>query len=87
MKKIILTLGTVTLLASPCLFATEDNLQEHLRIGQQLQLQQQKRLKDGSGEQHQYKYQHQHQYQYHGTNPNSLGTGSMGGQKMGGGRH
>lgn len=87
MKKIVLTLSTITLLASPSLFAAEDSLQEHLRIGQQLQLKQQKRLKDGSGEQHQYKYEHQYKHQYQGTNPNSLGTGSMGGQRMGGGRH
>ncbi len=85
MKKTLLTLGAVTLLTSPSLFAVEDNLQEHLRMGQKLQKQEQKRLNDGNGEKNQYKYQHQNQYQ--GTNPNRSNTGSMSVQRSGGGRH
>jgi hypothetical protein len=88
MKNILLTLGAASLLASPSLFATEDSLQEHLRIEQKLKEQVQKRLKDGSGTKNQYKHQHQHKYQYKGTNPNRSNIGSMGGQKIvGGGRH
>ena len=88
MRKTILTIGSVALLASSSLFAVEDSLQEHLRMEQKLMKQEQKRLKDGSGDKNQYKYQHQNQYEYKGTNPNRSNTGSMGGQKIGGGgRH
>lgn len=88
MKKTLLTLGAVALLASPSLFAVEDSLQEHLQIEQKLKQQEQKRLKDGSGAKNQYKYQHKNQYQYQGTNPSRSNTGSMGGQRSGGGgRH
>jgi opacity protein-like surface antigen len=85
MKNFLLTLGTVTLLTSPALFAVEDSLQEHLRMEQKLKQQEQKRLKDGSGSanKHQYKYQNQHQYK--GTSPSRSNTGSMGGQRSGGG--
>jgi hypothetical protein len=86
MKKTLLTLGTVAFLASSSLFAMENNLQEHLRIGQMLQKQEQMRLKNGSGEKYQYKYQHQNQYQYNGTNPNRSSMGSMGGLRSGGRR-
>jgi len=86
MKRTLLTLGTVALLASPSLFAMEDSLQEHLRMGQMIQKQEQKRLKAGNGEQYKYNYQHQNQYQYNGTNPNRSSMGSMGGQRSGG-RH
>lgn len=86
MKRTLLTLSAVALLASPSLFAVEDSLQEHLRMEQKLKQQEQKRLKDGSGNKHQYKYQNQHQY--NGTNPSRPNTGSMGGQRSGGGgRH
>ena len=88
MKKTLLMLGTVALLASPSLFAVEDSLQEHLKVGQKLQQQEQKRLKggSGSGEKHQYKYQNQHQYK--GTSSSRPNTGSTGGQRSGGsGRH
>ncbi len=50
MKKTLLTLGTIALLASPSLFAAEDSLQEHLQMEQKIQKQEQQRLKDGSGE-------------------------------------
>ncbi len=88
MKKTLLTLGAVALLASPSLFAVEDSLQEHLRMEQKLQKQEQKRLKDGSGSgtMNQHKYQNQHQYK--GTSSSRPNTGSMGGQRSGGGgRH
>ncbi len=88
MKKTLLTLGAVALLASPSLFAVEDSLQEHLRMEQKLQKQEQKRLKDGtgSGTMNQHKYQHQHQYT--GTSSSRPNTGSMSGQRSGGGgRH
>ena len=87
MKKTLLTLGAVALLASPTLFAAEDSLQEHLQMEQKLQKQYQKRLKDGSGsaEKNQYKYQNQHQYK--GTSPSRPNTGSTGGQRSGGGHH
>ena len=85
MKKALLTLGVVALLAPPSLFATEDSLQEHLRMEQKLQQQYQKRFKDGSGQKNQYKYQHQNKYQYQGTNPSRSNIGSMGGQRSGGG--
>lgn len=86
MKKTLFTLGTAALLTSSSLFAMEDSLQEHLRVGQMLQKQEQMRLKDGNGEKHQYKYQHQNQYQYKGTNPNRSNMGSMGVARSGG-RH
>ena len=87
MKKTLLTLGALTLLTSPSLFAVEDSLQEHLRMEQKLKQQEQKRLKDGSGSgnKHQYKYQNKHQYK--GTSPSRPNTGSMDGQRSGvGGR-
>ncbi|EIF51260.1 hypothetical protein [Sulfurovum sp. AR] len=87
MKKTLLTLGAVALLATPSLVAAEDSLQQHLRMEQKLQQQYQKRLKDGSGEKNQYKYQYQNQYEYKGTNSNRSNMGSMGGQRGGGGRH
>jgi hypothetical protein len=87
MKKTLLTLGAVALLTTPSLFAAEDSLQQHLRMEQKLQKQYQKRLKDGSGDKNQYKYQYQNRYEYKGTNPNRSNTGSMGGQRSGGGRH
>ncbi len=88
MKKTLLTLGTVALLATPSLFAAEDNLQQHLRMEQKLQKQYQKRLKDGSGDKNQYKYQKQNQYKYQGINPSRHNTGSMRGSMGGGGsRH
>ena len=85
MKKTVLTLSAVALLATPSLFAHENSLQEHLRIGQMLQKQEQKRLNHANGAMNQYKYQHQHQYQ--GSNSNRSSMGSMGGQRSGGGRH
>ncbi len=85
MKKTLLTLGAVALLTSPSLFAVEDSLQEHLRIEQKLQKQERKRLKEANAEKNLYKYEHQHEYK--GTNPNRLNTGTMGGQRSGGGRH
>ena len=88
MKKTLLTLSALALLTSPSLFAVEDSLQEHLKMEQKLKQQEQKRLKDGSGsgEKNQYKYQNKNQYK--GTSPSRSNTGSMGGQKSGGGgRH
>jgi len=82
MKKALLTLGAVALLASPSLFAVEDSLQEHLKMGQKLQKQEHKRLKDGSGSgtMNQHKYQNQSSMRSN--------TSSMGGQRSGGGgRH
>ena len=84
MKKTLLTLSAAVLLTAPSLFAHENSLQEHLRIGQMLQKQEQKRLKNTNGAMNQYKYQHQHQYQ--GINSNRSSMGSMGGQRSGGGR-
>ncbi len=86
MKKTLLTICAVTLLASPSLFAAENSYQEHLRMEQKLKQQEQKKLKDGSGnaQKHQYKYQNQHQYK--STNQNRSNTGSMGGKSGGGGR-
>lgn len=84
MKKTLLTLSAIALLATPSLFAHENSLQDHLRIGQMLQKQEQKRLKNANGAMNQYKYQHQHQYQ--GMNSNRSSMGSMGGQRSGGGR-
>ena len=63
LKKTLLTLSAIALLATPSLFAHENSLQDHLRIGQMLQKQEQKRLKNANGAMNQYKYQHQHQYQ------------------------
>ena len=88
MKKILLALGAVALLATPSLFAVEDSLQEHLRMEQKLKQQERKRLKDANGEKNQYKYQHQNKYQYQGTNPSRSNIGSISGQRSGGGgRH
>lgn len=84
MKKTLITLSAVTLLASPSLFAVEDSLQQHLQMEQKLQKQYQKRLKDGSGDHNQYTYKHEHQYNYQGTNPNRMNSGSM---HTRGGRH
>jgi len=86
MKKTLFTLGTLALFASPSLFAMEDSLQEHLRVGQMLQKQKQMRLKDGSGSKYQYNYQHEYQYQYNGSNPNRSSMGSMSGIRSGGRR-
>ena len=87
MKKALLTLGTIALLATPSLFAAEDSLQQHLRMQQKLQQQQQKRLKDGSGsgQMNQYRYQNEYKYNYQGTNPNRSTAGSMGGSMRSGG--
>ncbi len=88
MKKTLLTLSAVPLLATPSLVSAKDSLQQHLRMEQTLQKQYQKTLRDGSGEKNQYKYEYQNQYEYKGTNPNRSNTGSMGGQRSGGGgRH
>ena len=88
MKKTLLTLGAVALISSPSLFAVEDSLQEHLKMEQKLQQQERKRLKESNGEKNQYKYQHQNQHQYKGTSSSRPNTGSMGGQRSGGGgRH
>ena len=84
MKKTLLTLGAVALLAAPSLFAAEDSLQEHLRMEQKLKTQEQKRLKESGGEKNQYKYQKQNEYMYQGTNPSRANTGSMN-RSMGGG--
>ncbi|GIT97802.1 hypothetical protein [Sulfurovum sp. TSL1] len=84
MKKTLLTLGAVALLATPSLFAAEESLQQHLRMEQKLQKEYQKRVKDGSGEKNQYKYNYQKQYEYKGANPNRSNTGSLGGQRGGG---
>ena len=81
MNKTLLTLSAVALLATPSLFAHENSLQEHLRMGQMLQKKEQKRLKNGIGEQNQYKYQHKHQHQYQGMN--SIGSNMV--QRGGGG--
>jgi len=78
MKKTLLTLGTLALLASPS-FAVEDNLQEHLKM--QEKLEKKERLKDGTGGKNQYKHQKKHQYK--GTNPDRSSTGM--GKRMGGG--
>ena len=87
MNKTLLTLSSVALLATPSLFAHENSLQEHLRMGQMLQKQEQKRLKSANGAMNQYKYQYKHQHQYQGMNSNRSSMGSMGGQRSGGGRH
>ena len=58
LKKTLLTLSAAVLLTAPSLFAHENSLQEHLRIGQMLQKQEQKRLKNANGAMNQYKYQH-----------------------------
>jgi hypothetical protein len=84
MKKTLLTLGAVALLATPSLFAAEDSLQEHLRMEQKLKTQEQKRLKEFGGEKNQYQYQKQNEYRYQGTNPSRINTGSMN-RSMGGG--
>jgi hypothetical protein len=87
MKKTLLTLGAVALLTTPSLVAAEDSLQQHLRMEQKLQKEYQKRIKSGNGEKNQYKYNYQKQYEYKGSNPNRSNSGSMGGQRGGGGRH
>ena len=87
MNKTLLTLSAVALLATPSLFAHEDSLQEHLRMGQMLQKQEQKRVKESNGAMNQYKYQYKHQHQYQGMNSIDSNMGSMGGQRRGGGRH
>lgn len=84
MKKTVLTLGAVALLATPSLFAAEDSLQEHLRMEQKLKSQEQKRFKESGGEKNQYQYQKQNEYRYQGTNPSRVNTGSMN-RSMGGG--
>ncbi|MEA2048125.1 MAG: hypothetical protein U9O64_06710 [Campylobacterota bacterium] len=85
MNKTLLTLSTIVLLASPLVFAAEDSLQEHLKMEQKLKQQEQKRLKEGQSKKNQHKYQYTNQHQYKGSNPNRSNTGSMGGQKSGGG--
>ena len=84
MKKTLLTLSAVALLATPSLFAHENSLQEHLKMGQLLQKKEQKRLKNANAAMNQYQYKHQHQYQ--GMNSSASNMGSMGGQRSGGGR-
>lgn len=85
MKKTLLTLCAVGLLANPSLFAAENSLQQHLRMEQKLQKQYHQRLKDGNGEQKQYKYQKQNEYKYKGINPSR--SSSMNRSMNGGGRH
>lgn len=92
MKKTLLTLGAVALLSSTSLFAAQDNLQEQLRMQEKVEKQQRDQYKYknsdemGSGTKNQ--YQHQYQNQYKGTNPSRPNTGSVGGQRSGGGgRH
>ena len=87
MNKTLLTFSAVALLATPSLFAHENSLQEHLRMGQMLQKQEQKRLKNTNGAMNQYKYQYKHQHQYQGMNSSGSSMGSMGAQRSGGGRH
>ena len=92
MKKTLLTLGAVALLASPSLFAVEDNIQEHLRMQEKIEKQERNKYRYknsdemGSGTKNQYK--HQYQNQYKGTSSNRSYSGSGGGQRSGGGgRH
>ncbi len=88
MKKTLLILGAVALVATPSLVSAEDSLQQHLRMEQKLQKEYQKRMKNGNGEQNQYKYNYQKQYEYKGTHPNRSSSRSIGGQRGGGGgRH
>lgn len=82
MKKTLVTVATVALMASPSLFAAQDSLQEHLQMEQKIQKQEQQRLKDGSGTKNQYKhqnqnqnqYQNQHQYNTGGANRSGMGS-------------
>ena len=75
MKKIILTLGAMTLLASPALFAADNSLQEHLAMQEKLEKQEQKKYKNGNGNGNGEKKQHQ----YKGSNPDRSGGGGKGG--------
>ena len=82
MKKTILTVGTLVLLASPSLFAVEaTKTQSKLTT----QLQSQQRLHNGTGQggKKQYKYQYKHQNKYQGTNKNGQGQGNMSGKGQG----
>ncbi len=87
MKKILLTLGAMALLASPSLFAVEDNVMEHLRMQEKIEKQERNRVKDGSanGAKNQYKHQNQNQYKGSNTSRSNMGSGSGGGQRGGGG--
>ena len=86
MKKTLLTLGAVALLASPSLFAAQDSLQEHLQMEQKIKKQEQKRLKDGTGSGTKNQYKHQNQHQYKGTSTSRPNTGSVGSRQGGGGK-
>jgi hypothetical protein len=86
MKKTVLTLGAAALLASPSLFAVEDNVMEHFRMQEKLGKQERNRVKDGSGSGSKNQYQHQKQNQYKGTSSSRSSMGPGGGQR-GGGRH
>ncbi len=88
MKKTVLTLGTLALLASPSLFAAEaTKTQSNLAT----QLQSQQRLHNGSGMggkkqiRHQYKYQNKYQGSNSDLQGNAKGTGQgkMSGQGQG----
>jgi hypothetical protein len=86
MKKTVLTLGAAALLASPSLFAVENDVMEHLRMQDQMAKQERNGVRDGSGSgaKNQYKHQNQNQNQYKGSS-SSMGAGSGGGQRGGGG--
>jgi hypothetical protein len=89
MKKTVLTLGAAALLASPSLFAVENDVMEHLRMQDQMAKQERNGVRDGSGSGAKNQYKHQNQNQYKGTSQSrsSMGAGSGGGQRGGGGRH
>jgi len=80
MKKLILTLGAMTLLSSTALFAVENNVQEHLKTQEKLEKQEQQRSKKGNGNGKQ-QYKHQNKHQYKGTNPNRTRGGKGGGKR------
>ena len=89
MKKTVLTLGAVALLASSSLFAVEDNVMEHLRMQEKFGKQEGNRVRDGGGSGAKNQYQHQKQNQYKGSGQSRSSMGSGGGKRggSGGGRH
>lgn len=96
MKKTLLTLGAVALLASPSIFADEVKSQIRVQESEQYKedVQYKYRYQPEKPKEYKGEYQPQNQYQYqHRTNMNSdpLGSGmgsmrSMGGSKSGGKR-
>ena len=84
MKKTLLTLGALALLASPSLFAAEATKTQSA-LTTQLQSQQRFHNGSGTGVKKQIKHQYKHQHTYQGTNTNMQGNGQGKGNRAGNG--